>query len=195
MQETVNIAQEISTVVTKNRKRLLGFGILSLVLGIIGTFMSVMMTMTSMIFFGILIIIGGFAFLVEAFSAPEWKGKFLNLFIAILYIIAGGMIIANPAGSAVWFTLFIAGFLMVVGMMRIIMGFQIKDEISGWGWMVFGGVLSIMLSILIYAQWPFSGLWVIGLFISIELIMQGINSIALSRVIKQGQKDIKAELE
>ena len=195
MQETTNIVQEISGAVTKNRKRLLGFGILSLILGIIGTFMSVTMTMTSMIFFGILIIIGGFAFLVEAFSAPQWKGKLLNLLIALLYIIAGGMMIANPAGSAVWFTLFIAAFLIVVGMMRIVMGFQIKDEISEWGWMVFGGLLSIILGILIYAQWPLSGLWVIGLFISIELIMQGVNAIVLSRAIKQGQKDIKAELE
>ena len=194
MQETTNIAQEISGAVTKNRKRLLGFGILSLILGIIGTFMSVTMTMTSMIFFGILIVIGGFIFLVEAFSAPQWKGKLLNLLIALLYIIAGGMMIANPAGSAVWFTLFIAAFLIVVGMMRIVMGFQIKNEISEWGWMVFGGVLSIILGILIYAQWPLSGLWVIGLFISIELIVQGVNAIVLSRVIKQGQKDIKQEL-
>lgn len=195
MQETTNIAQEISGAVTKNRKRLLGFGILSLIFGIVGTFMSFTMTMTSMIFFGILIVIGGFIFLVESFSAPEWKGKLLNLFIAILYIIAGGIMIANPAGSAVWFTLFIAAFLIVVGMMRIVMGFQIKDEISEWGWMVFGGTLSIILGILIYAQWPASGLWVIGLFISIELMVQGVNAIVLSRVIKQGQEDFKAESE
>ena len=195
MNETTNIAQEISGAVTKNRKRLMGFGILSLILGIVGTFMSVTMTMTSIILFGILIVIGGVIFLVEAFSAPKWKGKLLNLFIALLYIFAGAIMIVNPAGSAVWFTLFIAAFLIVVGVTRIIVGFQIKDEISEWGWMVFGGILSIILGILIYAQWPLSGLWVIGLFISIELIVQGVNSIVLSRVIKQGQKDIKAELE
>jgi len=192
---TDNIVQEISGAVTKNRKRLMGFGILSLVFGIVGTFMSVTMTMTSMIFFGILIVIGGLVFLVEAFSAPQWKGKLMNLLIALLYIVAGAIMIVNPAGSAVWFTLFIAAFLIVVGVARIIVGFQIKDEISEWGWMVFGGVLSIILGILIYMQWPVSGLWVIGLFISIELMVQGVNAIALSRVIKQGQKDIKQEFE
>jgi len=192
---TNTIVQEISGAVTKNRKRLMGFGILSLIFGIIGTFMSVTMTMTSMIFFGILIVIGGFVFLVEAFSAPQWKGKLMNLLIALLYIVAGGIMIVNPAGSAVWFTLFIAAFLIVVGVTRMIVGFQIKDEISEWGWMVFGGVLSIILGILIYMQWPLSGLWVIGLFISIELMVQGVNAIALSRVIKQGQKDIKQEFE
>jgi len=138
---------------------------------------------------------GGFVFLVEAFSAPQWKGKLMNLLIALLYIVAGGIMIVNPAGSAVWFTLFIAAFLIVVGVTRMIVGFQIKDEISEWGWMVFGGVLSIILGILIYMQWPLSGLWVIGLFISIELMVQGVNAIALSRVIKQGQKDIKQEFE
>ena len=190
-----SMIQEISGTVTKNRKRLMGFGILSLLFGIIGTFMAFTMTMTSMIFFGILIIMGGFIFLVEAFSAPQWKGKLLNLAIALLYIITGGIMIANPEGSAIWFTLFIAGFLIAVGMMRIVIGFQIKDEISEWGWMVFGGTLSIILGILIYAQWPTSGLWVIGLFISIELMVQGVNAIVLSRVIKEGQKEIKTELK
>lgn len=101
----------------------------------------------------------------------------------------------NPAESAVWFTLFIAAFLIVVGVMRIVIGFQMKDEISGWGWMVFGGLLSIVLGVLIYMEWPFSGLWVIGLFISVELIIQGINGIALSCAIKKTQKEFKKGIE
>jgi uncharacterized membrane protein HdeD (DUF308 family) len=72
--------------------------------------------------------------------------------------------------------------------MRIIAGFQVKGELDGWGWMVFAGILNIILGLLIYAQWPASGLWVIGLFISIELIIQGINAIVLSREIKKIQQ-------
>ena len=192
-EKTESIAQTISGAVTQNRKRLMGFGILSLIFGVIGTFMSVTMTLTSIILFGILIVAGGLMFLVEAFSAPEWKGKLFNLLIAILYIAAGIVMITNPAGSAVWFTLFLAAFFIVIGVFRIIMAFKVKDELDSWVWIIISGIINITLGILIYAQWPGSGLWVIGLFISIELIMQGISAIILSREVNTVQKDIQNE--
>ena len=188
---TEEFAQEIAGVVTKNRKRLMWFGILSLIFGIVGTFMSVAMTMTSIILLGFLVVFTGFVFIFESFSAPHWKGKLFDIILALIYIGSGMVMIINPAGSAVWFTLFIAVFLIVIGVMRIVTGLKVKDEINEWGWLVFGGVLSIILGLLIYAQWPMSGLWVIGLFISIELIIQGFNAIVLSRIVKTTQEDIR----
>jgi len=192
--ETEYLKEVAAGAVTQNRKRLMGFGILSLVLGIIGTFMSVAVTMASVMVFGILLIIAGVVFLIDSFAAPEWKGRLLGLLISLLYVAGGIVMLMYPTGSAVWFTLFIAAFLIVIGATRIFMGFKIKDVVSEWGWMVFGGMLSIILGIMIYAQWPFSGLWVIGLFISIEMIIQGFNAIILSRVIKTAQKDLHEEL-
>jgi len=191
---TENVGQAISGLVTKNRKRLMWFGILSLLFGIVGTFMSVAMTMTSIILLGFLVVFTGFVFIFESFSAPNWKGKLFDIILALIYIGSGMVMIINPAGSAVWFTLFIAVFLIVIGVMRIVTGLKVKDEINEWGWLVFGGVLSIILGLLIYAQWPMSGLWVIGLFISIELIIQGFNAIVLSRIVKATQEDIREEL-
>ena len=192
--ETEYLKEVVAGAVTQNRKRLMGFGILSLVLGIIGTFMSVTVTMASIMVFGIFLIIAGVVFLIDSFAAPEWKGRLLGLLISLLYVAGGIVMVLYPTGSAVWFTLFIAAFLIVIGAVRIFMGFRVKDLISAWGWMVFGGILSIILGIMIYAQWPLSGLWVIGLFISIELIVQGFNAIIMSRVIKKAEKDVKAEL-
>ena len=192
--ETEYLKEVIASTVTQNRKRLMGFGILSLVLGVMGTFMSVAVTMASIVVFGMLLIIAGVIFFIDSFSAPEWKGRLLGLLISLLYVAGGIVMVIYPTGSAVWFTLFIAAFLIVIGATRIFMGFKIKDIVKAWGWMVFGGMLSIVLGIMIYAQWPFSGLWVIGLFISIEMIIQGFNAIILSRVIKTAQKDLHEEL-
>ena len=192
--ETEYLKEVVAGAVTQNRKRLMGFGILSLILGIIGTFMSVAVTMASMMIFGILFIVAGVVFLIDSFSAPEWKGRLWGLLISLLYVAGGIVMVMYPAGSATWFTLFIAAFLIMIGVTRIFMGFRVKDLISSWGWMVFSGILSIILGMMIYAEWPVSGLWVIGLFISVELIMQGINAIMLSRVIKTAQKDIRTEL-
>lgn len=185
-----NIVQEISGVVTQNRKRLMGFGVLSVILGVIGTYMSVAMTMVSILIVGIFVIVVGLWFIIEAFSAPNWAGKIFDLIVAFLYLVAGAFIIMNPETSAVWFTLFIAGFFMIIGVIRIITGLQAKNEVSQWGWMVFGGLLNLALGIMIVAEWPASGLWIIGLFISIDLIIQGINAIVLSREIKEVQKEI-----
>ena len=187
--KNIDLDTVASGVVTKNRKRLMGFGILSVILGIIGTYMSVAMTMVSILILGIFVIVVGLWYIIEAFSAPHWTGKIFDLLVAFLYIVAGAFIVMNPATSAVWFTLFIAGFFMIVGVIRIITGLMAKEEVSGWGWMVFGGVLNLALGIMIAAQWPASGLWIIGLFISIDLIIQGINAIVLSREIKEAQKE------
>jgi len=192
--EAEYLKEVVAGAVTQNRKRLMGFGILSLVLGVMGTFMSVAVTMASIMVFGMLLIIAGVIFLIDSFSAPEWKGRLLGLLISLLYVAGGIVMVMYPTGSAVWFTLFIAAFLIVIGATRIFMGFKIKDIVKAWGWMVFGGILSIVLGIMIYAQWPFSGLWVIGLFISIEMIIQGFNAIILSRVIKTAQKYLHEEL-
>jgi len=187
-EQTQNLDESIRGKVTRNRKRLMGFGILTLLLGIAGVYMSSTMTITSMLIFGIFIMISGVIFLVESFSSPEWKGKLLFLLLALIYIVAGIMIVAFPAESAIWFTLFLAVMFVFVGIMRIVAGFLVSDEISNWKWMLFYGMLDILLGVMIYVQWPVSGLWVIGLFVSIELIIHGLNAIMLSREVKKFQK-------
>jgi uncharacterized membrane protein HdeD (DUF308 family) len=138
---------------------------------------------------GIFLIVIGIIFLVEAFSAPDWKGKLLSLALSILYVGAGVVTVLNPVSTAIWFTLFLAIFLTMIGVLRIIMAFQIKDRTGAWGWIAFGGLLNIILGVLVYMQWPASGLWVIGLFISIELIIHGFNAIVLSRIARKAQKE------
>ena len=188
---TIDLDTMASGMVTKNRKRLMGYGILSVIFGFVGIYMSTAMTITSILIIGILMLIVGIVFIVESFSSPSWKGKLLNLLLSILYVGAGIVTISNPLATAVWFTLFLAIFLGIIGVMRIIMAFQIRNRTRGWGWVASGGILNIILGVLVYLQWPESGLWVIGLFISIELIIHGINAITLSSIVKEAQKEAK----
>ena len=186
---TIDLDTVASGMVTKNRKRLMGYGILSVIFGFIGIYLSTAMTITSILIIGILMLIVGIVFIVESFSSPKWKGKLLNLLLSIFYVGAGIVTISNPLATAVWFTLFLAIFLGMIGVMRIIMAFQVRNRTSGWTWVAFGGILNIILAVLVYMQWPESGLWVIGLFISIELIIHGINAITLSSIVKEMQKE------
>lgn len=151
---------------------MLGLGILSLILGIIGLGMAFTLTLAGVLFFGVLLAIGGAFQLVNAFTQKGWKGTLLNLLIALVYLATGGIMIVDPLGAAVALTLVIGVALIVVGVMRIWMAFQHRPA-PGWGWALAGGILSILLGALVLAGWPVSGLWLIGLIIAVELIVNG----------------------
>ena len=70
-------------------------------------------------------------------------------------------------------TLVLAGILIAVGVIRISMGIQLRKAVAGWYWSLLSGIVSILLGGMIVFQWPVSGLWVIGLFVAIELILNG----------------------
>ena len=171
---------------------LLFMGIALVILGVIGLYMAGTLTVASVLWFGILVIIGGALTLIDGFKAEGWKAKLWEILIALLYIVAGLVMVANPGASAVWFTLFIAIFLLITGVFRIVIGFQIRKEVQNWMWTVIGGVASIILAIMIFNQWPISGLWVIGLFIAIEMIMQGISMISIAMAAK-ASKNVRAQ--
>lgn len=170
---------------------LMFMGIALVILGVIGLYMAGFLTVASIFWFGILAITGGVLTMVDAFRAEGWKAKIWEILTALLYIAAGILMIVYPGASAAWFTLFIAAFLLTTGIFRIILGFQIRSSVKGWGWTVFGGVVSILLAIMIVAQWPVSGLWVIGMFVAVELIMQGISMISIA-VAAKAAKNVHA---
>ena len=165
-------------------------GVLLVILGIIGLSMEFTMTIISVLFFGIMVVIGGAIILLNTFQAQGWKSKLWHMLIGLLYIAAGIVMINDPAGSAVWFTLFIAAYLLVVGFLRILTSFQMRG-VSGWGWTLAAGIAAVILGVMIFAKWPVSGLWAIGLFVSIDLLMQGISMITIALAAKQAGKEVQ----
>lgn len=151
---------------------LLGFGILFIILGTIGMGMAISLTIASMIFFGILLLIGGFSHLVDAFKFKNWKGGLWQGLIALIYFIIGGIVIYDPLLASSIITIFLGVMLVTLGIARILMALVLND-IKGWGWVFLAGLASAILGLLIIMQWPASGLWIIGLFIAIELIITG----------------------
>lgn len=183
------MTEHTAPVVRKNANWLMLLGILLVVLGVIGLGMEVSLTIGSVLFFGFLILAGGILQLIDAFKAEGWKSVLYHILIALLYIAAGIIMITNPLLGAVWMTMVIAAVLIVVGILRIVMGLQLRP-LKGWGWTVAAGVAAIVLGAMIFAQWPASGLWVIGLFIAIELIMQGWAMIAIAMAAKASTESV-----
>ncbi len=151
---------------------LLGLGILFVILGFIGLGMTVGLTLVSIVFMGVLFIIAGCLQIVDVFKSHHWKGIIGHALVAVLYIMGGGLIIHDPILASTIVTALIAWILIIIGVTRLIMAFVLR-ETSGWGWLIFAGVAAIILGVLILIQWPYSALWIIGMFVAIELIVNG----------------------
>lgn len=157
---------------SRNWGWLLAFGILSIILGTVGMGMTFGLTLVSVVFFGALLIVGGTFQLVDAFKCQGWKGALWHIVIALLYIAGGLLIVVDPVLASETLTLALAAVLIAVGVSRVMMALQHRGQ-TGWGWLVLSGVISIALGAMIVAKWPMSGMWVIGLFVAIELIFNG----------------------
>jgi uncharacterized membrane protein HdeD (DUF308 family) len=156
----------------------LALGIVLIVLGTIAIGSTFVMTIASVFFFGWLLIIGGVMAVINAFWHKRWAGFFLDLLTGILYVVAGWMMVTNTKESALLLTLIIAMFLVFEGVFRIVAA--LAARYPHWGWVMFNGIISLILGIMIWRQWPYSGLWVIGLFVGIEMLLNGWSLVMLS---------------
>jgi uncharacterized membrane protein HdeD (DUF308 family) len=148
----------------------LAFGIGMLLLGVAAVVRSVTATVVSMLFFGWL--------LVLASGIEIAQGFFQHLLAAILFGVAGLLLATRPLKSAEVVTLFMGLFFLVGGLFQFIGSAVIA--LPGWGWHAADGVITFVLGLLVLAGWPASGLWVIGLFLGIDLILYGGAWIALA---------------
>jgi uncharacterized membrane protein HdeD (DUF308 family) len=148
------------------------------VFGTIAIGSAVVATVAATVLFGFLLLAGGISTIISAFYAGRWSGMLVHLLIGVLYTVVGLMIINRPAASAIELTLIIAFFLIFGGIFRVV--YALAERFTGWGWVLLNGGVSLLLGLLVYKQWPASGLWIIGLFVGIELIFNGWAWIMLS---------------
>jgi len=146
----------------------------------------VTLTVAATWLFGFVLLASGVAVIINSFWSGKWSGMLLHLLMGILYVVVGVIIIDQPLESALNLTLLIALFLMVSGIFRMV--FAIIERFSGWGWVLLNGGVSLMLGLIIYKEWPASGLMVIGLFIGIDLIFNGWAWIMLSLAARNAPK-------
>lgn len=158
--------------VRKNWGWLLALGIASLVLGTIGLGSVFALTLVGVMIFGWLIVAAGLIELFQAFKGRGWKSRLWQVLIAVIHLAAGVIIIIDPLLASGLLTLFLAVAFIAGGACRSVVAFHHRDH-SGWGWMLLGGILAVVLGVMIALRWPESSAFVIGLFIAIELIING----------------------
>jgi uncharacterized membrane protein HdeD (DUF308 family) len=161
---------------------LLGMGIAQMILGTVAISSSFIATLTTVLVFGILLLLGSLFQVVTALWGRTWRGFFLHLLAGVLYLIVGVFMIENPLESALGLTLLVAACLLVGGILRVAL--SVIDRFDGWGWALLNGVVSVALGTAIWRQWPLSGLWVIGLFVGIEMLFSGLSWVMLGLAVR-----------
>ncbi len=156
----------------------LAFGILLVILGIIAAGASVYTTFLSVVLLGALLVVGGITKIGYALWLRRWTGFIPTLLVGILYVVVGGYTLYHPTASAIAITLLIAILFLISGIFRVASSLTLQFE--NWGWVLFSGLVSIALGSMILSEWPESGLWVLGLFVGIDLIFSGWTWIFLS---------------
>ena len=151
---------------------LLAMGLLLVILGTIGLGMTIWLTLATVFVFGVFMLIAGAVQLFQAFKCKGWESILWHVLIAIFYVVAGLVIMGDPLMASTLFTLLLGGALMGIGVVRLIMAFQVRG-VKNWFWPLIGGIAAIFLGFIILTRWPVSGLWVIGLFVAIEMIFSG----------------------
>ena len=156
----------------------LAFGIVLMVLGIAAVVRSTTATIASMVFFGWLLVFSSVIQFVEVFMVGRWEGFFLHLLIAILFGMIGLLMVVRPVISAEALTFLMSVFFLLGGLYQLVAA--VWTHLPGWGWHALNGIIAAVMGVLILAQWPVSGLWVIGLFVGIDLIFYGWAWVALA---------------
>jgi uncharacterized membrane protein HdeD (DUF308 family) len=125
----------------------------------------------SVVLLGFFLIAGGITQIVSSFWAGKWSGMLIHMLIGVLYVVVGYMIVDAPVINMVLITKFIAIFLIVSGAFRIVSALVVR--FPDWGWALLNGGVTLLLGIIINRQLPEAALWVIGLFIGIEMLLNG----------------------
>ena len=146
-------------------------GVSLVVLGSICIVEPLVPSLASVVFLGFLLIAGGIIQVVSSFWAGKWSGMLLHILIGMLYAVVGYMIVDAPGLTMLLLTKFIAIFLIVSGLFRIVSALVVRFQ--DWGWVLLNGGVTLLLGVIINRQLPEAALWVIGLFLGIEMLFNG----------------------
>jgi uncharacterized membrane protein HdeD (DUF308 family) len=162
----------------KNAGLLIFLGVLTVIFGVMAIAAPMITGITVAVFVGFLLLFTGIMRIVYAFKSGQWGSGIWGTIIGLLGAVAGLLLIFRPMVGLLTLTLLLAIYFFVDGISEIIAAFKIKPD-QGWGWVLFNGVIALLLGIMIWRQWPMSGSWAIGVLVGVHILITGWTMIVL----------------
>jgi len=164
---------QLADAVNAGGKNMTVYGVIAIILGILAMLAPGLTGLSITFFLGMLVLGGGVVRMIWAFQAGNFGKGALMFAIGALTLLCGIVLIANPLLTAGMLTVMIAIYLMLDGIVEIAGGFQVWSK-PGSGWMIFGGIVSILLGGMLWGQYPLSGPYALGILLGIKLFLVGL---------------------
>jgi uncharacterized membrane protein HdeD (DUF308 family) len=168
-------------------KRMTTLGVVAIILGILAILMPFLAGASAMLLLGVLVLAAGIVRIIWAFGSDSVGKGLLKFGIGVLTLLAGIVLLAHPLFAMVVLTIVLAIYFVLDGIAEIVAGIKRRPGL-GWIWMLVGGVISILLGIFIWRQFPLSGIWAIGILLGIKLFFIGLMMITAGSVMRSASK-------
>jgi uncharacterized membrane protein HdeD (DUF308 family) len=169
---TQEAEQEVLSVIKRHAGVGMAVGVIAVVAGALALMSPLVAGLSVALVVGVLLMASGVSRLFLAFRMGSFGHGLLVFLTGLLSIVIGGYMLARPGMALATLTLVLAAFFFVDGMFEIIWAFRLRP-IKGWGWTLLSGVVALALGIMIWRQFPVSGIWAVGTLAGIHLIFGG----------------------
>ncbi|HJU23487.1 MAG TPA: HdeD family acid-resistance protein [Casimicrobiaceae bacterium] len=156
----------------------IAWGILLIAIGVLALLMPGVAALATVLTLTWLLIFAGIVEIVHAFQTRHRAGFGWKLVAGIITLVLGICLLLFPVAGIATIALWIGAFIFVGGIVRVILSFRVRPA-KGWGWVLFDGILAIVIGILIAWGWPASSIAFIGLLTGFWLLFSGIWRITL----------------
>jgi len=151
-------------------------GVVMAILGLFAVTAPVIATLAVDIYAGWLFLISGIVGIITLFTRQQNISSFLwTLVAAALALAVGVLLIWRPAAGVLSLTLLLIGFFIAEGVVQILAAFKYRSAVgNAWTWMLFSGIVDLVLAAIILMGWPGTATWTLGLLVGINLFMSGL---------------------
>jgi uncharacterized membrane protein HdeD (DUF308 family) len=140
-----------------------------------------------------LIVFAGAVHLTVAFHTREAGSLIWRLLVGLAYVFFGVYLIARPALGVASLTLVLASLFLVEGVLNIVLFFRVRSS-QGSSWVLLDGIITLLLGLMIYTQWPSSSVWAIGTLVGVSMIISGITRLMLSLAVRKATDTISSKV-
>jgi len=158
--------------VREDRGWFIGLGVTFAVLGALAVFLPFAASLVTTIVIGWLMMVGGVLQAIHAVRNRRWASSTWAIVAGVIEVLAGVLVVAFPIAGTVTLTLILAAFFAAEGILKLIRAVQHRG-LPAWGWLLFDGVVSLALGLLVLARWPSTAVWALGLLVGINLLFGG----------------------
>src|SRR4030088_1826824 len=185
--DVANLQSEMSAAVREHWRAFLIEGILLVILGLAAMIVPPLASLAVTIFLGWMFLISGVAGLIVTFWARQMPGFWWSLFSAALAVLAGLVLLARPMQGVLTLTIVVGAYFLAEGVATIMYALEHRRELSErWSWLLFAGILDILIAGMIITGLPGSAEWAIALLVGINLLFGAASLIGVALAARRG---------